>query len=400
MISRAAVPSPPPMFGGLTCVAAVALLWFAAPVAGFGEVGRDLATLAIVLTAGLMLGSAVTRRRLSASLTEISTVTKAIAAGDFSQRVPEHGPCEVASFAHDLNRLTDQLLENQCRLAENVRSLDETNRRLTEMQRELLTAEKMASIGRLAAGVAHEIGNPLGAIFGYAAVQRRRNGDSEAIAGIECEARRIDRIVRDLIEYARPGAGVREQVDVNASIHRVTELLRGQGAIDEVELDLRLAANLPAVLADPHRVDQIFVNLLKNAEAAAPHAGPIVITTGVEAHCGRAPVRERRADDPPGVNYLHLREVRSPSSSPHSPIEPDTPGVTIAVRDSGAGIPPELIDTIFDPFITSKAPGEGTGLGLAIVAATVNELGGRIAVSSSPGEGSTFKIWLPAVPQE
>src|SRR5690606_30783511 len=158
--------------------------------------------------------------------------------------------------------LTDQLLQNQDRLAENVRSLDETNRRLTEAQSELVQSEKMASLGRLAAGVAHEIGNPLGAVLGYASLQKRRGVDPELVDGLEREARRIDRIVRDLLEYARPGNTTTEVVEVNASARRVVDLLHEQGWLQQVEVELVLSNAEPRILADGHRVDQIFLNLL------------------------------------------------------------------------------------------------------------------------------------------
>lgn len=363
------------------------------------QTGVPFAVVVLLVVASVaaftLVGNYLLDRWVVRPLADIGGSAEAIAEGDFDRRVPENGPAEIVTLARALNHLTDQLLENQRRLAENVRSLDDTNRRLTETQRELVTAEKMASLGRLAAGVAHEIGNPLGAVMGYVAVQRRRGGDPELADGIEREARRIDRIVRDLLDYARPTSSAHHELDVNAAAERVVAMLRDQGWLGGIEIDLNLSPDSPPVVGDPHRIDQIFVNLLRNAESAMDGRGRIRIATARAVHPGDQPVPARRSDDPPGVNYLHLRRTRSPIFPAPLPVAEGTEGVRISISDTGPGIPEEMIDSIFDPFVTTKAPGEGSGLGLAIVAGTVNELGGRIDATST-GAGATFSIWFPA----
>jgi signal transduction histidine kinase len=345
-------------------------------------------------------GRYLVNRLVLRPLSGMVEAAEGIARGEYERRVPLAPTAEMATLALSLNRLTDQLLTNQRRLAENVRSLDETNRLLNETQRELVQAEKMASLGRLSAGVAHEIGNPLGAMIGYLSVLQRREVEPEVVQGAEREARRIDAIVRGLLEYARPAPAAREPVDVNESVLRVVELLRRQGRLATVELTLDLDESAPRVEGAPHRVDQIFVNLLMNAEAAMGGEGRITVVTHRERFTPARSVPARRADDPPGVDYSHLRRLRYGSYRDPSRLVSETEVVRIVVADTGPGIPPEHIDSVLDPFFTTKAPGEGTGLGLAIVASTVAELGGRIEVSSAPAAGATFHLYIPVAGEE
>ena len=320
---------------------------------------------------------------------------EAIAAGEYSRRAPEGETREIAALNQALNAMTDQLLENQQTLADNVRSLDDTNRLLLATQRDLVQAEKMASIGRLAAGVAHEVGNPLGALLGYASVLRRRNVDPELLDGVERETRRIDAIVRGLLDYSRPTPSRREPVDVNGSIRRVLELLRAQGKLEGVEVGLSLDEGLPPVSADAHLVDQVFVNLVDNARAALGSAGGrLTLRSSLERYQPDRPIPVRRASDPPGVSYAHLRRPRY-GTHRAAEIEPGTEIVRVVVADTGAGIAPEHIEAVFDPFFTTRPPGEGTGLGLAIVAATMADFGGRIDVSSAQGGGASFTLSFP-----
>lgn len=362
---------------------------------GFRSVGLLAALVVLDVAIFLALGNHLLKRLVIRPLHEAASAAEAIADGEYDRRAPPGRTRETAGLALSLNRLTDQLLQNQGRLAENVRSLDETNQLLNETQRELIQSEKMASIGRLAAGIAHEVGNPLGAVVGYASVLRRRGADPELLDGIDREARRIDQIVRGLLDYARPGAASRERVDIAASIRRVVSLLQGQGRLLDVEWRLDLPEEPLEIEAVPHRVDQIFVNLLTNAEAAMGGKGELRVIARAEVYEPERSWRIRRADDPPGVDYSHLRRLRHASFRDAQGLRPDRQVVRVIVADSGPGIAPEHIDAVFDPFFTTKAPGEGTGLGLAIVAGTVDELGGRIEVSSVLGGGTTFNLYLP-----
>lgn len=375
-------------------------LWTASvlPVS-FSTIGRSQALFIGLVVLDILifviLGNHLVKRLVLRPVEETVAVAEAIAQGQYDRRVPTGRTREMARLSGSLNRLTDELLHNQERLAENIRSLDETNRILNETQRELIQVEKMASIGRLAAGIAHEIGNPLGALLGYASVLRRRGADAGLLDGIEREARRIDQIVRGLLDYARPGTAPREIVDVNSSLRRVITLLQTQGRLPAVELNLDLEADLPGIEANPHRLDQVFLNLITNADAAMEGEGRLTIHTRAEIYHPDRPLAVRRSDDPPGVDYSHLRRLRHGAIHDPRSLGADVPVVRVVIADSGPGIPMENLDTVFDPFFTTKAPGEGTGLGLAIVAGTVAELGGRVEVTSVPGGGATFHLYFP-----
>jgi two-component system NtrC family sensor kinase len=343
----------------------------------------------------LALGAVLVRRLVLRPLREATEAAEAIAQGDYERRVPPGHTREIASLSATFNRLTDQLLQNQARLAENVRSLDETNRRLSETQHELIQVEKMASLGRLGAGVAHEIGNPLSALIGYLSILRRRGGDAAVLEGAERETRRIDQIVRGLLDYARPGQAPREIVDVNDSIRRTIDLLRAQERVGAVAIKLDLAAELPGIEGVPNRIDQVFVNLFSNAVSAMAGTGKLTIVTRLERYSPHRPIPARRADDPPGIDYSHLRRLRFGAVRDPYGLEEDREVIRVIVADTGPGIPVEAIESIFEPFFTTKAPGEGTGLGLAIVATTVAELGGRVEASSTTGGGATFNLYIP-----
>jgi two-component system, NtrC family, sensor kinase len=353
-----------------------------------------LLLLGIDVAVFVVLGRYLIDRLVVGPLRTAVATAEAIAAGEYSRRAPEGETREIAALNQALNAMTDQLLDHQQTLADNVRSLDDTNRLLLATQRDLVQAEKMASIGRLAAGVAHEVGNPLGALLGYASVLRRRGVEPELLDGMERETRRIDVIVRGLLDYSRPTPARREPVDVNASIRRVLELLRAQGKLEGVEIDLALDEGLPPVSADAHLVDQLFVNLVDNAHAALGGAGCIALRSSLERYHPERPIPFRRLTDPPGVSYAHLRRPRY-GTHRAAEIEPGAEIVRVVVADSGPGIAPEHIEAVFDPFFTTRPPGEGTGLGLAIVAGTMADFGGRIDVSSAQGGGAAFTLSFP-----
>lgn len=355
-----------------------------------------LAALVVVdVAAFVILGNAIVNRLVIRPISEAAETAAAIARGDYERRVVTGDTRETVMLSAAVNRLTDQLLQNQERLAENVRSLDETNRLLVSTQRDLVQAEKLASIGRLAAGVAHEIGNPLGAVLGYTSVLRRRGGDAEVLEGLEREARRIDRIVRSLLEYARPHPKAREPVDVNACVREVLRTLREQGRLQGVQVRIRLDPDLPPIRGVSHEVEQMLLNLVSNAEEAMKGAGALAIQTSVRRFERAGVVPPRRADDPPQVDYSHLRRPRRGTHRDAQRLEPGDEVVQIVVSDTGPGIPAEHLEAIFDPFFTTRAPGQGTGLGLAIVASTVTEFGGRVEASSGEEGGAVFTLFFP-----
>ena len=356
--------------------------------------------LAVDVLAFVFLGNHLIQRHVERPISEAVGAAEAIAGGDRARRVPAGDTREMAALAGAINRMTDQLLENQERLSHNVHSLDETNRLLLATQRDLVQAEKLASIGRLSAGVAHEIGNPLGAVLGYTSLLRKRGAEAELVDGLEREARRIDRIVRALLDYSRPAPAHREPVEVNESLGRVVGLLRAQERLGEVEVEVKLDAGRTQVMADPHLLDQLFLNLMDNACNAMDGRGKLVVRTFAEEYRIDRPIPSRRADDPPGITYAHLRRPRFASVRDATRIEAGTPIVRTVISDSGVGILAENIEHIFDPFFTTRAPGEGTGLGLAIVASTVAEFGGRIEASSAEGGGAVFSVCFPTVQAE
>ncbi len=256
------------------------------------------------------------------------------------------------------------------RLAARYRAMAED---LLDVQSHVVHVEKLAGIGRLAAGVAHEVRNPLGALGTYVEVLQRRGTDPAVTGDMRCAIERIERIVQGLVDYARPAAGhpavngsAAASTDLNGSVRRVMEFLDAQGTLRDHAVTIALAAELPRARGDEHQLEQVVVNLVVNACQAAPR-GRVVVGTAARG--------------------CETRE---------SPVLPaGSPGVLLYVADDGPGVPEADRERIFDPFYTTKDPGEGTGLGLAIVARTVHESGGVIWVDRSREGGAVFMVFLP-----
>jgi len=233
-------------------------------------------------------------------------------------------------------------------------------KKLEETQNQLLQAEKIASLGQLAAGVAHEINNPLAGILIYAEVLQR---DMEANAAgrqhleeIINQTLRCKQIVTRLLEFSRQSLGQKTLLGINEIISRCVKLIDQQLLFQNIQIKLSLDPQLPQIFGDPGELQQVFTNLLINAADAMNGLGRITITSCV------APKRD---------------------------------GVIITFADTGSGIPAELRDKIFEPFFTTKPPGKGTGLGLSIVYGVIQRHGGTIEVESPHGGGTEFIIRLP-----
>jgi two-component system NtrC family sensor kinase len=278
-------------------------------------------------------------------------------------------------------------------LAERYRAMAES---LFDLHAHALRVEKLAGIGRLAAGVAHEVRNPLGALGNYVEVLQRRGIDPAITDDMRCAVGRIDRIVQGLVDYARPGRAAlgsesTETSDLNAVVRSVVDFLGAQGTLRRNAVELSLAPELPPVRGNTHFLEQVVVNLLVNASQAAP-GGRIVVGTQAKVFESRHASTQRQAEEvgrsgvPPRAWAARPRRLD---------LEVGAPGAVLFVADDGPGVPEAERERIFDPFFTTKQPGEGTGLGLAIVARTVHESGGLVWVDRAREGGAVFKVFLP-----
>lgn len=246
-----------------------------------------------------------------------------------------------------------------------------------ELETRLRQAEKMEAIGQLASGVAHDFNNVLTAILGHvsllSAAVRDDAGPSGALADgieqIERAARQGAALTRQLLNFNRKRPTHLEPVQPDRVLRDTERMLRRLIA-QNISLDLRPTPNLDAVLADVCQLEQIILNLALNARDAMPDGGVLTIST-------------ERANLDESYAAVH----HDAATGPH---------VLIRVRDTGAGMPPDVLAHIFEPFFTTKSPGKGTGLGLATVYGIVQRFGGHITVQSSPGEGTEFRVYLPS----
>ncbi len=232
---------------------------------------------------------------------------------------------------------------------------------LKRLEEQLIQAEKLAAMGQMLAGVAHELNNPLTAILGVTELLREREGTADSVKRqlelTHRQARRAARIVQNLLEFSRPASPQKRSVDVNNLVERTLQLHDHSLRRNNIQVDFRPQPELPGVVGDANQLIQVLLNLVTNAEQA---------------------IRE--------VRETGRIQIRAGSNATH---------VTVTVQDDGVGIRPEALPRIFDPFYTTKRPGGGTGLGLSICMSIVREHGGNIEAESLPAGGSAFTIFLP-----
>jgi signal transduction histidine kinase len=357
---------------GLLTAASLLLVSVSAVVLAGGE---SRAGLAIALSYGagallvfLVFGAWLVRRMILTPLDELARTADLLATGDL--QVPE---------------LSFEGREFKA-LEERFRAMA---RRLLESQDQVVRAEKLAAIGRLSTGLAHEIRNPLGALNTYVEVLKQRGVDAEVVGQMQHEVARMDRIVAGLLDYARPRTARSEPTDLAAAARATVDFLTRQGALKGHGVELVSDPEAHPVAADPHDLSQILVNLILNARDACP-GGKIVV--GV--HRFRHGARRRFSDEHDSVS-LQRRKGQPPPPRPSGP--QGFAGTVLIVADEGPGVSDADRDRVFEPFFTTKNAGEGTGLGLAIVARAVHDAGGVVWVDRAREGGAVFKALFPGV---
>ncbi len=280
---------------------------------------------------------------------------------------------EFNKLSKALNRMLTHISEDKKQLRATVMALEKANTDLKLAQQDIIRAEKLASVGRLSSGIAHEIGNPIGIVTGYLELLKQNNFSDdekkEFIARIESETNRISTIIRQLLDFSRPSDEDLKAVSVHAIIEETVEVFQFHPSMSGIELQLDLAAKKDMVLADSNQLRQVFLNLALNAADA--------IASGEGASGGIIKVTSEVV---PKVNE---------KPAEHSDL------LRIKYIDNGPGIEEMHIGNIFDPFFTTKAPGEGTGLGLSVSYMIVEGIGGKIEATSEEGKGTTITLYLP-----
>jgi signal transduction histidine kinase len=325
------------------------------------------ATLAAAL---LALGVAVAfARTLTAALERLSVAARALGAGKLDTRVIAVGDDEVGTLARTFNVMGEELAEGRREIERWNKELEarviERTEALKQAQAQLVQAQKLAALGQLGAGVAHEINNPLGGVIGHVqlllADRTPESADYESLQHIEEGARRASQIVQNLLRFSvQRQSPVRTSVDVNKLVRDTLSLTETLVREQKIDIVYALGDPPPRAHGDAGQLAQVLLNLVSNARTAMPTGGKLVVRTQKVA--GKDGAQE----------------------------------VALSVEDSGKGIAPELHERIFEPFFTTKDEWSNVGLGLSVSYRLVAEHGGRITVKSEPGHGATFTVYLPA----
>jgi signal transduction histidine kinase len=321
---------------------------------------RSAWMLLATVVSGLLLMAFLGSLWINRPVRRLAAQAERIGAGDFSAAVDLSGKDELAGLAHSMDRMRSQLAE--ARQAEQAA----TDARFEALEK-LRHTERLATLGRLAAGMAHELGTPLNVIAGRAKLIAGQDLPAEQSARsariIGEQAERMTGILRQLLDFARRGEARKQPVELNGILRGIVELLAATARKQGVELHWRAASEPLTVQADPGQLQQVVLNLAMNGLQAMPEGGPLTL----------------------------MLERSEKNGQTH---DPDA-WCRIRVEDQGSGIGAEHLPHIFDPFFTTKEVGQGTGLGLAIAYGIVEEHGGRIEVDSTPGRGSCFSVYLP-----
>jgi len=333
-------------------------------------------SLCFVVVASVMVAFFV-HRLIQVPLNDLENGARRLASGDLEQTIPVRSDDEFGQLSGSFNAMTEALRNSRTELREWGRTLEEKVERRTQelrvAQAEAVRGEKLASVGLLAAGIAHELNNPLTGILTFSHLLRQKmpdgTPDAEDLDLVIRETKRCAAIIRRLLDFAREKKPEKKFADLNQIIEDTARIIERPANLRDIEITMDLDPDLPPVWVDADLIKQVVMNMLVNAQHAIEEKGSIT-------------VRSRRCPEPrrpePGAELV--------------------PMVEVSIIDTGCGIPEKNLDRIFDPFFTSKEVGKGTGLGLSVSHGIVKAHGGAIDVESTVGEGSTFRVTLPIQP--
>jgi signal transduction histidine kinase len=291
----------------------------------------------------------------------LTRASERLARGQFATKAPVGGASEVASLAVSFNRMAKELEEDRGLLEARFIALKRASEELETAQEKLVRSEKLASVGRLSAGIAHEIGNPLSAILGFVELLQMdglaQGEQEEFLRRIRSETERIHRIIRDLLDFSRAKPQEQESnasSDLAEVVEDAVKLITPQKDLRGVTIERRFQEDVPRVRGAAHTLTQVVLNLLLNAADAISGEGSVLV------------------------------EVQAKGEQ-----------VELRVTDSGPGIAADMLDKLFEPFVTSKPAGKGTGLGLAVCLSIVEALSGTIEARNGEHGGACFIVRLP-----
>lgn len=332
--------------------------------------GIGLALIAVVSVAtAVLLG-----RQIYRPLRDLETAARKISGGDLDHAVPVRNDDELGHVAAAFNRMGQALKVSAEAEKELVQTLEtkvqERTQALLVKEAEAAQGQKLASVGLLASGIAHELNNPLTGVLTFTSLLRKKmpdgSLDAEDLDLVIRETKRCASIIRRLLDFAREKTPVKEFFDLNQVVTETVRFVDRPATLQNITIGMALAPGLPPVWGDANLIKQVVLNVLVNAQQAISGQGHIRVESRL------APARP-----------AHKTEAE--------PVE----SVEIVITDSGCGIPPAHLKRIFDPFFTSKEVGKGTGLGLSVSYGIVKSHGGDIAVESTVDVGTTFRITLP-----
>jgi len=320
-----------------------------------------MASLCVVLLLVILYFSTT---RIINPLQKMVVATQEIAKGDLSHKVEVNSKDEIGYLAESFNQMTEDLKSANQKLIEWGKTLEkkveERTKELTKMQAHLFQSEKLASLGKLSAGIAHEINNPLGGVLIYSHLLLEDTDKSsphyENLKKIVKETSRCKDIVKGLLEFARPKDLEMSLIDINKLVDKSLSIMEGQALFQNIRVEKRYSSDLSKIVADSGQLQQVFINIILNAAESMDGNGSLILFTSLDE---------------------------------------DSKNISIKFTDTGQGIKEEDKKRLFEPFFSTKEVGKGTGLGLAISYSIIQKHNGVIEVHSELGKGSTFTVKLP-----